>query len=218
VRLLLKAVQDEELRSTAAEADEAYVDWEALRPRMPFREAVNSAERFLPLLNGMLRMWFSAFQELTLQAVRGVRDNGEPIQFAWDDVVIATAEAGQQAEEYLRDGGPTLGRVYRLARESAALAEALLYFGRRTEPFFNQHKAYEVVVQSIGADGIAKLGVPNNARERFARSANDPQISGVFARHSKRFSDVPANPMSEHEARQFIADVLHHWSLALAPQ
>ena len=82
------------------------------------------------------------------------------------------------------------------------------YFGRRTEPFFGLYKAYEVVVDSIGLDGIQKLDVPTNACERFTRAANDPEISGVYSRRSKKYSDAPLHPMSEFEARQFIAYLL----------
>jgi len=215
VALLLKSVQDPEMRSQQA-GDNATIDWERLRTRMEFGTALNLAERFLPMLNGMLRMQFSAFQRLALKGITGVRDNGGPFQLVWDDVFIATTDAHNQADEYLRLSGPTLGPVYRVAQRSAALSEALLYFGRRTEPFFDLYKAYEVVVQTIGLDGIQNLGIPVNACERFTRAANDPEISGVYARHSKRFSDAPANPMSEFEACQFIAHLLAHWTSDLA--
>jgi hypothetical protein len=215
IPLLLKAVHDPELTTSMA-GDVAHVDWERLRPRMGFGVAVSMAERFLPLLNGMLRMQFSGFQELTLKGITGTRDNGGPFQLVWDDVRITTVQAHEEAQRYLDSGGPTLGPVYRLAQINAALSESLLYFGRRTEPFFGLYKAYEVVVDTIGPDGIQNLGIPTNACERFTRAANDPEISGIYARHSKRYSEVPSNPMSEFEARQFIAYLLAHWTSALA--
>lgn len=183
---------------------------------MEFGAAVNMAERFLPMLNGMLRMQFAAFQELTLRGITGTRDNGGPFQLVWDDVKIVTVEAHDDAQRYLESGGPTLGPVYRLARMNAALSEALLYFGRLAEPFFGLYKAYEVVEQTIGQDGIKQLGIPINACERFTRAACDPEVSGVLARHSKKYSDAPSNPMSEFEARQFIAYLLAHWTSDLA--
>jgi hypothetical protein len=215
ISLLLKAVHDPELTSSMA-GDVARVDWDRLRPRMDFGVAVSMAERFLPLLNGMLRMQFSGFQELTLKGITGTRDNGGPFQLVWDDVKITTVQAHEEAERYLESGGPSIGPVYRLAQTNAALSEALLYFGRRTEPFFGLYKAYEVVLDTIGLEGIQKLGISTNACERFTRAANDPEISGVYARHSKRYSDVPQNPMSEFEARQFIAYLLAHWTSVLA--
>jgi hypothetical protein len=215
IPLLLKAVHDPEL-TTAMAGDVAHVHWERLRPRMDFGAAVSMAERFLPLLNGMLRMQFSGFQELTLKGITGTRDNGGPFQLVWDDVKITTVQDHEEAQRYLDSGGPTLGPVYRLAQINAALSEALLYFGRRTEPFFGLYKAYEVVLDTIGLDGIQSLGIPTNACERFTRAANDPEISGIYARHSKRYSEVPSNPMSEFEARQFIAYLLAHWTSALA--
>ena len=204
IPLLIRAVHDPELTSSMA-GEVAHVDWERLRTRMDFSVAISMAERFLPLLNGMLRMQFSGFQELTLKGITGTRDNGGPFQLVWDDVRITTMQGHEEAQRYLQDGGPTLGPVYRLAQMNAALSEALLYFGRRTEPFFGLYKAYEVMVDAIGMDGIRNLGIPINACERFTRAANDPEISGVYARHSKRYADVPQNPMSEFEARQSIA-------------
>jgi len=215
ISLLLKAAHDPELTSAMA-GDVAHVDWDRLRPLTDFGVAVSMAERFLPLLNGMLRMQFSAFQEITLKGITGIRDNGGPFQVVWDDVKITTVQDYGDAQRYLQSGGPTIGPVYRLTQTNAALSEALLYFGRRTEPFFGLYKAYEVVLDTIGPEGIQKLGIPTNACERFTRAANDPEISGVYARHSKRYADVPENPMSEFEARQFIAYLLAHWTSALA--
>ena len=161
-------------------------------------------------------MQFAGFRELTMRGITGTRDNGGAFQLVWDDVEIVPQDAYEDAQHYVESGGPTVGPIYRLARVDAAFSEALLYFGRRTEPFFALFKAYEVVEQTIGLDGIQKLGVPTNACERFTRAANDPEISGVYARHSKRYSDVPPNPMSEFEARQFIAYLLAHWASDLA--
>jgi hypothetical protein len=215
IPLLLKAVQDPELKSSSS-GEIAFIDWEELRPRLDFGVAISMAEKFLPLLNGILRMQFSGFQQLTLKGITGTRDNGGPLQMVWDDVKINTVEAHEELQRYLEQGGPTIGPVHRLARIDPALSEALLYFGRRTEPFFELYKAYEVVLETIGMGGIKKLGVSENACKRFTRSANDPEISGVYARHSKRFADVPSNPMSEFEARQFIAYLLAHWTSDLA--
>src|ERR1017187_1230651 len=111
IPLLLKAVHDPEL-TTAMAGDVAHVDWERLRPRMAFGVAISMAERFLPLLNGMLRMQFSGFQEVTLKGITGTRDNGGPFQLVWDDVKITTVQDHEDAQRYLDSGGPTLGPVY----------------------------------------------------------------------------------------------------------
>jgi hypothetical protein len=216
IPVLLKAVQDPELKSSSSSGDIALIDWEELRPRLDFGVAISMAERFLPLLNGILRMQFSGFQQLTLKGITGTRDNGGPLQMVWDDVKINTVQAHEEMQRYLEQGGPTIGPVYKLAKIDAALSEALLYLGRRTEPFFELFKAYEVVLETIGMKGIQTLGVSKNACDRFTRSANDPEISGVYARHSKRYSEVASNPMSEFEARQFIAFLLAHWTSDLA--
>jgi hypothetical protein len=110
IPLLIKAVHDPEPTGSMA-GQVAHVDWERLRPRMNFSVAISMAERFLPLLNGMLRMQFSSFQELALKGITGTRDNGGPFQLVWNEVKITTVQDHEEAERYLQDGGPTLGPV-----------------------------------------------------------------------------------------------------------
>jgi len=115
--------------------------------------------------------------------------------------------------EYVEKGGPTLGALYRLATTNPAVGEALLYFGRGGEPFFDLYKAFEVIRDTLGGtEKLATLGIASRAEcERFTRSANDPTISGVFARHSLKYSERMANPMDQHSARTFVRCTFQRW-------
>jgi hypothetical protein len=183
---------------------------------MHFANASHRAERFLPLLNGMLRMRFSAFQGLKLKGILGIGDNGQWMPFAWTSFVVVGLESSKAAERYLAEGGPTLASIYELARADSAVAEALLYFGRAGEPFFDLYKAFEVVSDSVGGeDGIQALGISKNECRRFTRAANDPELSGVVARHSKRYQEPAGDPMNEHRAREFVGRLLDLWTSVL---
>jgi len=72
----MRALQDEEL-SARMMGDAVYVDWEVLRAEMPFGPASHAAERFLPVLNGMLGIRFAAFQGLKLESILGLDEDGE---------------------------------------------------------------------------------------------------------------------------------------------
>jgi hypothetical protein len=210
--LTLKAVQDDELRARRI-GNDVYVDWEMLRPRMPFGPASHAAERFLPVLNGMLAMRFPAFVGLTLTSILGVSDSGEWLPITWKSVKVSGSNHAAQLMVFLQDGGPTIGPLYRLATKNAAVAEALLYFGRDNEPFFDLYKAFEVVRDTVG--GQPRLEAlelaPQRDCERFTRSANDPAISGIFARHSQKPTTPISDPMDEHQAREFVRALLERW-------
>lgn len=61
LEIILKAVQDDELRARTI-GNDVYLDWEMLRPRMPFGSASRAAERFLPVFNGMLAVHLGEIQ------------------------------------------------------------------------------------------------------------------------------------------------------------
>ncbi len=72
--LAVKSVQDDELRARKIGTD-VYIDWEMLRPHMPLGPASQAAERFLPILNGILAVRFPAFTGLSIKSILGVGDN-----------------------------------------------------------------------------------------------------------------------------------------------
>jgi len=212
LELLMKAAQDNELRVLKT-GEDVYIDWEMLRPRMPFGPASHAAEAFLPVLNGMLATRFPAFRGLKLISILGRADDGRPIPVSWKSFTIVSAGHTQDALSFLQSGGETLGRFYQLAKTNAAVAEATLYFGRNNEPFFDLYKAFEVIRDTVGGQQrLQALGlVRADECERFTRSANDPTISGVFARHSQKQVVPVADPMNEQEARDFVRRLLVTW-------
>jgi len=221
VDLALKAVQDDELRARVIDG-EVYIDWEMLRPRMPFGPASHAAERFLPILNGMLAVRFAAFGGLKVKSILGVSDEGQPIPVSWASFTASGGDQVKHAAAFLNDGGPTIGSLYRLATTNAAVSEALLYFGRNNEPFFDLYKAFEVVMDTVGGqERAAKFGIASVSDcQRFSRSANDPLISGVFARHSQKPTMPIKDPMDQLQARDFVRGLLEKWIIHLssAPQ
>ena len=212
VDLALKAVQDDELRARVING-EVYIDWEMLRPRMPFGPASHAAERFIPILNGMLAVRFAAFGGLKVKSILGVSDDGQWMPVSWASFTASGGDHVKVATAFLNDGGPTIGSLYRLATTNAAVSEALLYFGRNSEPFFDLYKAFEVVMDTVGGqDRAAGLGLAAAVDcARFTRSANDPLISGVFARHSQKPSAPIKDPMNPLQAREFVRTVIEKW-------
>jgi hypothetical protein len=48
----------------------------------------------------------------------------------------------------------------------------------------------------------------DNQRERFKRSANSAEASGLDARHAAGQSDPPKNPMGHEDAKAFVKEML----------
>jgi hypothetical protein len=210
--LLLRAAQHASLRASW-QGGAVLVDWEILRERMSFDIASKKAEVFIPLLNGLMRMLFPAFGGAKLDAIIGNDGNGRRISVSWTNVHIASKQSIEEAFRYLREESETLGRLFELAKENGAVAEAL-FFGRTDEPFFNLYKVFEIIRDEVGGKPVEFAG--ENDIDRFTRAANDPEISGVFARHSKRSnSSRPADAMGEQEARTLIAHMLSKWTASL---
>jgi hypothetical protein len=204
----------------SVEKEPVFVESEKLRPSMSLQAASQFAERFIPVLNGLLGMRFQAFRGLKIEGIVGVADNDRRIGANWTTIQVSGASDVAIAHAYLKDGGPSVRTEYLLAVTDPSVAEVLLYFGRGGEPFFDLYKAFEVMFHSMGGQQeLVDRNIADSVEcERFTRSANDPAISGVLARHSLKHSTPIANPMDQHEARRFVRATFHRWAAYLASQ
>ena len=211
--LLIKALQNDDIRAYKI-GDQVWVDWEMLRPYMPFDRAACLAQEFFPVLNGLLATRIPVFMGLRLRGICGTSSESQQIRVSWTSLAVPGLREIHRTTEYLRNPNPSIGSLYRLARSNSAVGEALLYFGHGGEPFFDLYKAFEVVRDTVGGEGqLCKLGLASKRDcGRFTRSANDPAISGVFARHSQRRSEPAADPMEVNEAKEFVRSILHRWT------
>jgi hypothetical protein len=57
----------------------------------------------------------------------------------------------------------------------------------------------------------AQFGVPKDEFDRFADAVHNPVVSGDLARHAYDDQPQTKNPMTIHEAEQFVVDLAKRW-------
>lgn len=57
----------------------------------------------------------------------------------------------------------------------------------------------------------AQFGVPKDEFDRFADAVHNPVVSGDLARHAYDYQPQTKNPMTIHEAEQFVVDLAKRW-------
>jgi hypothetical protein len=95
------------------------------------------------------------------------------------------------------------------ARSSPHLQLAMQLWAEETRTWPRLYRVLEEIEQSFGGIQVDRLGFcSSNERERFARSANSPKVSGLDARHADRGHVPPTNSMSLTHAIQFLRSLL----------
>ena len=100
-----------------------------------------------------------------------------------------------------------------LCVSSPEFAQALNIYGNGTLQWSDLFKVYELIADNCGGTSelIARGWTRKKDIERFKRSANDPSISGISARHAVFRYDPLKNPMKILEGRAFIDSLLYKW-------
>jgi hypothetical protein len=101
--------------------------------------------------------------------------------------------------------------IFRAASSRADIADALAYFSHGD--WINLYKAYEIVRDNIGSESllIQSGWVTRSVVKRFTQTAQSRDAIGDNARHASKKYKAPISPMSVHEARALIGDLLQKW-------
>jgi hypothetical protein len=99
-------------------------------------------------------------------------------------------------------------RFYRAAQGDQSIADALDFFARGD--WVNLYKAFEIVRDSQGGgDNLVAAGwTTKGALSLFTQTAQSRAALGDEARHASAKYIPPANPMSIHEAKAFVGNLL----------
>ena len=102
-------------------------------------------------------------------------------------------------------------KVLRVSTKNPVVADALRFL--RKGDWVNLYKTYEIVQDEVhGKREIIRRGwLTSQSISRFKQMAQSREALGDDARHASRKFIPPKKPMSIHEARAIIADLLLKW-------
>src|SRR5262249_19880997 len=102
-------------------------------------------------------------------------------------------------------------KVLRVSTKNPVVADALRFL--RKGDWFNLYKTYEIVEDEVhGKREIIRRGwLTSQSISRFKQMAQSREALGAGAKHDSRKFIPPKKPMSIHEARAIIADLLLKW-------
>jgi hypothetical protein len=183
------------------------------------REVHGQAKGFIQLLENAAHIHLRDTEPLTIGGIVRIDDEGRKHH-------ILIAEAGHLTLRGVRlkatatVGGPKpiesraehqVIKVLRVATKNPVVADALRFF--RKGDWVNLYKAYEIVQDEVhGKREIIRLGLlTSKSISRFTQMAQSRKALGDDARHASRKFIPPKKPMSIHEARAIIADLLLKW-------
>jgi len=98
-----------------------------------------------------------------------------------------------------------------VAKDSEKVRQALRYWTKGTDSWFNLYKILEVIESDVGGEIFSSKWASKAAVNCFTQTANSYETLGDDARHAKSHIPPPSNPMNIQEAKQLIKSLLENW-------
>ncbi len=186
-------------------------------------EVLETAERQLSILSGILKLERNATEPLRAGAVFRHRNGGRDVFVHVRDTLKIRLELGVPTVTVTDADGNPVPRVVesprsvRLAAISArdaAVAKAMRLFAAADAcTWVGLYRTYEVIESDVG--GQMALGQKPWGSEadqnRFKHSAKSVTVAGDHARHGKEHTQPPKDPMTLDEACTYVDCVLRGW-------
>ncbi len=190
-----------------------------------FREAEaenirNEAKKLIELLDRAAYIHFRDAAPIAIDHVVRIGDDGRKKPFVFGEAVLtlrparlrATATVtGPDGQSIQNKREHTIIRVLRQLERYPLVADALMFL--RKGDWVSLYKAYEIVRDEVhGNENILHHGwLTRKSISRFTQTAQSREALGDDARHASRKYKSPKEPMSIHEARAIIGDLLQKW-------
>ena len=179
------------------------------------REVEAQAKDFIQLLENSIYIHSRDTTPLTIGGIVRIDNEGRKHYILHADpgsLTIRGAKAtlaGPRAFE--SNGTHQVIKVLRVSTKNPVLADALRFL--RKGDWLNLYKTYEIVQDEVhGKREIIRRGwLTSQSISRFKQMAQSREALGDDARHASRKFIPPKKPMSIHEARAIIADLLLKW-------
>lgn len=180
-------------------------------------EVHNQAKSLIQLLDSAAYIHFRDTGPLTIGNIVRIDDDGRKHSFvsveesvhARDWARATAVGANNQPIESTTEH--QIIKVLRVSTHHAVAADALKFL--RKGDWVSLYKTYEIVQDEVhGKEEIIRRGwLTSQSISRFKQMAQSRQALGDEARHASRKFIPPKKPMSIHEARAIIADLLLKW-------
>jgi len=190
--------------------------WDQLEEAEQVRD---QAKHVIGLLDSAAYVHFRDTAPITIGHIIRVDGDGRRRNFVFAEVHLAlhsrvratatvTGPGGQPVES--QQEHPII-RTLRASTKHSSVADALGFL--RKGDWIGLYKAYEIVRDEVhGEEKIIRQGWLTKASiSRFTQTAQSREALGDDARHASHKYKPPQKPMSIHEARAIIGDLLQKW-------
>lgn len=175
------------------------------------------AKDIVTRINGAARLQQRNFQNVTIGSVHEQKADGTKATNVF--IEAATIEVRPVVFPATIIGGapsePVASPASRFAKAAARdrdAQEALDLWAYEPHNWVNLYKVYEII---RARSGLGASGISTNELSRFTHTANHEKGGGRGARHARRGTDPPKDPMSEREADDLVGRLLEPWLLSL---
>lgn len=191
-------------------------DWDQLEEAKQVRDL---AKHVIGLLDNAAYVYFRDTTLITIGHIVRVDDDGRRQNFVFAEAHLAlhsrlratatvTGPDGQPVESQQEH---SIIRTLRASAKHSSVADALGFLHKGD--WIGLYKVYEIVRDEVhGEKEIIRQGwLTRESKNRFTQTAQSRDALGDDARHASRKYKPPQEPMSIHEAKAIIGDLLQKW-------
>lgn len=190
-------------------------DFEELGSAPAVRDRASEIARSI---SGLARLTLQSPAPLRVGAVYETRTDGTRAIYLFPDpvhlelrVFPATITLGKpDGSEEIHRPADRARDWLRVAESDEAVRRALRLRDAGDLDWVGLYRLYEVIHEDAGKD-IVELWVSRKKLRSFTHTANSVDAVGDEARHGRRTSDPPKNPMELNPARKLVDELLEKW-------
>jgi len=191
-------------------------NWDQLEEAQQVREL---ASHIIGLLDSAAYIHFRDTAPITIGHIVRVKDDGSKDSFVFAEGLITLRSRLRGTATIIGpDGKPVenhqehpIIKILRVSEKNSSVADALAFL--RKSDWISIYKAFEIVRDEVnGKEEIISHGwLTRKNINRFTQTAQSRDALGDDARHASRKYKPPKDPMSIHEAKAIIGDLIQKW-------
>jgi hypothetical protein len=179
-----------------------------------FNQAYFIAQSSLARVNGATKLICPPFRGVLLEGLVELFESGTGREGVTAGIIQPpTAADIETVLEVFRGKSGQIVSVTPPLNGDPNIREALFYLGSSDNGWFDLYKVSEIVEDGAGGlDSIVRKGwCSRKDWKRFTRTANHQEAIGRSSRHARSDDQPFSNPMTLHEAKRFLINVVGHW-------
>jgi hypothetical protein len=177
------------------------------------------AVELLEILNGIAKLNNTSFQNVKLDAIVEIDENGRRKSYKYASAKIKLRSRVSVTATVVKHNGKidsTEKRIdYKpwidLAKKDVKASQVLKYLLKGD--WYSLYKIYEIIREDLGGESnlLQKGWVTRKMLSRFRHTANSEAVLGEHARHTGYKHKPPKDPMSKPEALNIINTIVKEW-------